>query len=221
MSDGRWLDAAIPVLMLAACIEAAPASPPAIERTLDTRPDQGNHERSAYVTGPTTPVARLYNHDAEIAFWNQPHALTFSFAKNDVWDRRYFGDGKKPITLADVRRVCFGGKASRWRSSDLGLPDAPHALYHAYDFPCPKPVGQAIIRCPDLRGHAHYSAGQASDGMVVAKADKGEARQTARSRAVETMMLRLRRTRPRSQPRPRRSVSRRRRMRRSYEPPFG
>ena len=147
--------------------------PPPVVRASDSGRDRGNQERHAHVTGATTPVGRLYNGDTEISFWNRPAAFTFSLAKNDVWDRRYFGDSKRVITLADVRRVCFEGEIGR--SSDLGLPNAPQALYSAYDFPCPKPVGQIVVRCPGLVGVGDYEAGVAEDGSVVARAEKGAA----------------------------------------------
>ncbi|MFH1267369.1 MAG: hypothetical protein ABIK89_16720 [Planctomycetota bacterium] len=131
---GRWLMA----LWLVPQLTAAAATP-AILQPGDTRPDRGNREGTAHVTGPCTPIAAAQNDDLEVSFWNQPQAMTFSVAKNDVWDRRYFGNRKRLITIDDVRRVCASGQIGR--SSDLGIPDTPQALYSAYDFPCPKPVG--------------------------------------------------------------------------------
>lgn len=161
------------------------AGPPEIVHKADTRPDRGNNPQCEFITGPEQSLGRFNNGDLEISFWNQPAEMTFSLAKNDVWDRRYFGDRKKIITLEDVRRACCGGKAA-WESSSLGnpngikilFPDAPQALYHSYDFPCPKPVGQVIVRCPDLQQHDQYVVGNARDGTVVAKASKGNARGT-------------------------------------------
>jgi len=161
------------LLLLQAQTEAA--EEPVIVRELDTRPDRGNCESYNYVTGPIGGEP-LYNDDLEISFWNQPEQWTFSLAKNDVWDRRYFAEGKKLITLDDVRRVCFSGPLGR--QSDLGLPNAPQALYLAYDFPCPKPVGQILLRCPDLQDHDEYVAGRTADDSLVAKATKGQARAT-------------------------------------------
>lgn len=152
----------------------SPGSAPEIIREANTRPDRGNTEGYAYVTGPKCHIHRFYNEDLEISFWHGPAQMTFSLAKNDVWDRRYFGDRKDPITLEDVRRVCFEGEVGR--SSDLGLPDAPQALYRAYDFPCPKPVGQLIIDCPDLAGEAEWRAGAGPGDAMVAEAANGPAR---------------------------------------------
>lgn len=162
---------------------------PVIVRRLDTRPDKGNHPATAFVTGPHCGIARLYNDDVEVSFWNQPEALAFNLNKNDVWDRRYFCAGKRLLTLEDVRRACFavpvpdkpgfqypgyGGLVGR--NSDLGIPGAPQALYLAYDFPCPKPVGQLLLRCPDLNHPGQYTAGATRSGGVVIGVRKGAAR---------------------------------------------
>jgi hypothetical protein len=157
----------------------SPGSGLEIIREANTRPDRGDTEAYAYVTGPKCHIHRFYNEDLEVSFWNGPLQMTFSLAKNDVWDRRYFADRKDPITLEDVRRVCFEGEIGR--SSDLGLPDAPHALYRAYDFPCPKPVGQLIIDCPDLAGESEWRAGTGPRGTLVAEAASGPARAQLRA----------------------------------------
>ncbi len=170
----RFLSLALMLIGLIATHRTGSADPPTIIGKRGTRADRGNVESRAYMTGPTSPIVRLYNDDTEISFWNQPRAMTFSMAKNDVWDRRYFGDTKKIITLEDVRRVRFEGKIGR--RSDLGLPDSPQALYSAYDFPCPKPVGQVIVRIDELRGHDKYVVGTGHKGLMVAKAKKGNAK---------------------------------------------
>ena len=153
---------------------SAMAAPPEIVQELDVRPDRGNTEQYGFVTGPRCNIHRFYNEDLEISFWRGPAPMTFSLAKNDVWDRRYFGDQKKPITIEDLRRVCFGGQIGH--GADLGFAGSPQPLYRAYDFPCPKPVGQALVQCPDLQGDAEWVAGRAHDDTVVARASKGEAR---------------------------------------------
>ena len=176
-----------PIALALACGALAAAGEPTIVRVLDTRPHKGNCEPYGYVTGPRCVTARLYNDDLEISFWNQPSQMTFSLAKNDVWDRRYFGGRKRRITIDDVRRRCFavplpkdpkrypgyGGLVGR--NSDLGLPDAPHALYWAYDFPCPKPVGQVILRFPDFEADPQHTAGLTSGGELVVNASRTKA----------------------------------------------
>jgi hypothetical protein len=163
----------VTLVALAVLAGAAAAEPPPMLRELDVRPDRGNVAACAYITGPATGIRRFYNEDLEISFWRGPSPFVFSVAKNDVWDRRYFGDDKRAITIDDVRRVCLEGKIGR--QSDLGLPNAPQALYLAYDFPCPKPVGQVLVRCPDLEG-AEWRAGEAANDALVARAEKGETR---------------------------------------------
>ncbi len=183
-----WMAPAVIAVALTLPSLDARAARPTIVRALDTSPGRGNAPASAYVTGPQSGMAKLYNDDLEIRFWNRPHKMTFSLAKNDVWDRRYFGDRKKLITIDDVRRRCFsvapptdprrypgyGGLVGR--NSDLGLANRAQALYLAYDFPCPKPVGKIILRCPDLRGADSYTAGLAADGELVVNASRAAAR---------------------------------------------
>jgi hypothetical protein len=160
------------------------AAPPRIVAPADTRPNRGDAPDSPRITGPTTPIHTFYNEDTEISFWSGPAAMAFSLAKNDVWDRRYFGRDKRLITLEDVRRVCFAPGAAEGgilpangpHGQDLGLSDAPHALYLAYDFPCPKPVGQIILRCPDLEGEADWQAGRSADNSLAVSAARGDAR---------------------------------------------
>jgi hypothetical protein len=163
---------------------AAEAFPPAIVTPADTRPNRGDVPDSPHVTGPATPIHRFYNEDLELSFWHGPAEMTFSVAKNDVWDRRYFGDSKRVITLDDVRRVCFApdagsgalGSPNSPHGSALGLPGTAQALYLAYDFPCPKPVGQIIVHCADLQGQTEWQAGGEAAGGLVARAAQGTAR---------------------------------------------
>jgi hypothetical protein len=183
---GRITAAWACILTLATALPgvSAMASIPDVVQPADTRPDRGDVAGSPHVTGPTSPIHSFYNEDLEISFWRGPADMAFSLAKNDVWDRRYLADGKRLITLEDVRRVCFGGpEETKYLNApnsphglDLGLPDTAHALYLAYDFPCPKPVGQVIVRCPDLEGRTDWTAGRADGGALSARAEKGAAR---------------------------------------------
>ena len=56
-------------------------------------PSRGASRFTPFVTGPATPIHSFYNDDLEISFWHGPADMTFDFAKNDVWDRRYLADG--------------------------------------------------------------------------------------------------------------------------------
>jgi hypothetical protein len=158
-------------LSLEARMYAAAAAEPL--QPLPTASDRGNREASAYITGPAYPIAGFANDDLEISLWNGPSPLAFSLAKNDVWDRRYFGDRRKPVDIDDMHRMCFGGTITPENGPFPA--STPQALYLAYDFPCPKPVGQLVLRCPDLDS-ADWSAGRAADDSVVTHASKGDAR---------------------------------------------
>jgi len=165
--------AALPVLLFGLTPLALGATSPDMPQPLDTRPDRGNQEGCAYVTGPGYAIQGFYNDDLEISFWNGPSPLAFSLAKNDVWDRRYFGDRKRIVDIDAIRAMCFGGTIP---PANGPFPaDSPQALYLAYDFPCPKPVGQVVVRCPDVEG-AEWTAGRASDGSLVTQATKADAR---------------------------------------------
>jgi len=168
---GSWPGLWLALFLALATVRLATAAEPL--QPLATAPDRGNCEAAAYITGPGYPIAGFANDDLEVSLWNGPSPLAFSLAKNDVWDRRYFGDRRKPVDIEDIRRMCFGGTITPQNGPFPG--NTPQALYLAYDFPCPKPVGQLILRCPDLEG-APWSAGRAADGSVVAHAEKGAAR---------------------------------------------
>ncbi|NOZ20653.1 MAG: hypothetical protein GXP25_06140 [Planctomycetes bacterium] len=160
-----------------------------IVRKLNTNPD-GNIPRFGYVTGPVCGIANFNNGDVHGSFWNKPQAMTFSLGKNDVWDRRYFGDRKRIITLDDVKRICAEDDPKRLHQrNDLGIPNTAHALYSAYDFPCPKPVGQIIFRFPGLEGADEYSAGFEVKKVLSVKAAKGADRVGLRAFLHETKNL--------------------------------
>ncbi len=110
----------------------------------------------------------------KIGLWGPPQALTLSLGKTDVWDRRLAWES--PLTLDEIRRGAFdpvneppAGDAVRLRG-DPGylLPGGGRAerysSWDAYPFPCPKPVGQAIVRCGDMAGADTPSAEIRYDG---------------------------------------------------------
>ena len=177
----RW---AVCTAFLLGLAFGARADIPDIQQPGDTRPNRGDLPGSPHVTGPASPIHSFYNDDLEISFWSGPADMAFSLAKNDVWDRRYFANNKHIITLDDVHRVCFGDeKRTRILSApnspggcNIGLPNTPHEMYLAYDFPCPKPVGQIIVHCPDLIGQDKWQAGSAGSDVLSARADNGPAR---------------------------------------------
>ncbi|MCL1794920.1 MAG: hypothetical protein FWG34_13770 [Oscillospiraceae bacterium] len=89
------------------------------------------------------------------SLWGKPEAITFSISKNDVWDRRLIAE--PPLKAKELY-------ARVYENGDPGE-DLYYASYGAYDFPCPKPVGQLIVTAKELAGAEspkavrHYSNG--------------------------------------------------------------
>jgi len=110
--------------------------------------------------GAAGPETGLFQGNGDIftSFWNQAHELTWSVGKTDVWDRRYYGDNKRVVTLQEIADICKNGDPDMQINRKCGLPGSAHELYPAYDFPCPKPVGQIILRIPDLEASTNYDA---------------------------------------------------------------
>ena len=132
-------------------------------------------ETSGYACGPENGLFQG-NGDIFTSFWNEAHELTWSVGKTDVWDRRYFGDSKKVTTLEEIKKIAFNEEPEKKLSNkNPGLPGSAHLLYRAYDFPCPKPVGQIIIRCPQFKGtRCHNAELDLSRGVLTVKAKKGD-----------------------------------------------
>lgn len=129
-----------------------------LERTVP--PDNPMPEGMCWASAPPAvmPAVNLSTRKLKVGLWGPPEQLTLSLGKTDVWDRRQ--GWEKPLTLEEIRQGTFspanagikptqsvggyllpeGGVAERYRS------------HTAYNFPCPKPVGQVILRCPDLAG---------------------------------------------------------------------
>ncbi len=93
------------------------------------------------------------------SLWGPPDIITFSLSKNDVWDRRYFD---KPVLK--LQQMIDSIQDGSWKQHYYNS-------YNAYDFPCPKPVGQIQIRCPELKNAPSPEANLAmSDGVVTINA---------------------------------------------------
>jgi len=118
-------------------------------------------------TAPNLSTERL-----KITLWGPPEQLTLSLGKTDVWDRRVV---EQPVlTLAHIRETYAVGST----------PGSDHySAWAAYDFPCPKPVGQVILGCADLRG-----AGQPT---AVVHCDDGAARVEVRHGAAQATLTYL------------------------------
>lgn len=129
------------------------------------------------------------NGDIHNKFWNLPEEMTWSLGKNDVWDRRYYGDSKPLVKLADIKRLAFRDDFVSLEGADIVRKSA-YALNRAYDFPCPKPVGQFIIRCDELKDADKYQAKLTlGDGQLLVSAVKGDKEATIRSYVHATTNL--------------------------------
>lgn len=88
---------------------------------------------------------RLQNDDLGVILWGPDTAPTLSIGKSDVWDRRLPPE-KSVLTMAEMIRMATEG--------DKGILNgaAYYTAYNSHDFPCPKPVGQLIVKLPFLEG---------------------------------------------------------------------
>lgn len=124
------------------------------------------------------PALRLHNQMLKVSLWGPPQALTWSLNKTDVWDRRYFPE--KPLPLS---KISAGVKTGDW-------PERYYKSCGAYDFPCPKPVGQVIIQCTDLAGAKRPEAKiKCADAQVEVRLKKAAARASIKSLTMMTRNL--------------------------------
>ncbi len=89
---------------------------------------------------------RLCNDDIGVILWGPDERPTLSIGKSDVWDRRLPPTERPVLTAADMERMARAG------DPELINGRAYYTGYNSYDFPCPKPVGQAIVKLPFLEG---------------------------------------------------------------------
>ncbi|MFH0797085.1 MAG: hypothetical protein V2A65_08550 [Candidatus Omnitrophota bacterium] len=134
-------------------------------------PGFGSSQQSGISLIPETGLFQG-NGDIHNKFWNLPEEITWSLGKNDVWDRRYYGDSKPVVTLEDIRRLAFRDNFESIEGENI-VRNSAYGLSRAYDFPCPKPVGQFIIRCGELKGAVEYQATLTfGDGRIMVTAAK-------------------------------------------------
>jgi len=101
---------------------------------------------------PTDPQrdstkVRLSTQEMKITLWGPPDRPTLSLGKTDVWDRRIID--QPIVSRDDILKVYKDGRVP---------PINYYTGFDAYDFPCPKPVGQVIILCPDFKKGAQPTA---------------------------------------------------------------
>ena len=105
---------------------------------------------------------RMGNRQLKVSLWGPPDQLTWSINKTDIWDRRHFPE--RPITLEEIRDRCFDPS---YDENPFSNRNSYYLSYSAYDFPCPKPGGQLILRSPDLRdAETPVASRHHSDGRV-------------------------------------------------------
>ena len=98
----------------------------------------------ASVLGLEPGDLRLCNDDLGIILWGPDSAPTLSVGKSDVWDRRNPKPAEPVLTLAQMTAMAQAGDRKILNGA------AYYTAYNSYDFPCPKPVGQLILRLPFL-----------------------------------------------------------------------
>ncbi|MDX9974377.1 MAG: hypothetical protein RBU21_15435, partial [FCB group bacterium] len=123
--------------------------------------------------GPSSPLGlepgtrRLCNDDLGVIVWGPDSAPTLSVGKSDVWDRRLPAGENRIITL---KELIEGAK----NSDPAIVKGAPwYRAYNNYDFPCPKPVGQLILRLPFVTESGKVSCRE-NPREVVLTAENGD-----------------------------------------------
>jgi len=87
----------------------------------------------------------LENDVIGVRLFGPPDAPTLVVGASDIWDRRWFGERQRVVSLAQIRQLAMSdrlGEVARHPN------DTVYDLYHLYDFPCPKPGAQVILRTP-------------------------------------------------------------------------
>ncbi|MBL7649309.1 MAG: hypothetical protein JNK74_24285 [Candidatus Hydrogenedentes bacterium] len=88
---------------------------------------------------------RLQNDDLGVILWGPDTAPTLSIGKSDIWDRRLPKE-QPVITMDEITKRALAGDKSILNGA------AYYTAYSHYDFPCPKPAGQLIVRVPFVEG---------------------------------------------------------------------
>ena len=89
-------------------------------------------------------AANLNTRNLLISLWGPPQRLTLSVNKTDVWDRRRYQE--PAMTLKTLKDLFLSERAPTTRFANY------YQSNHAYDAPCPKPVGQVIVGCDAFEG---------------------------------------------------------------------
>lgn len=155
-------------------------------------------EKTLDPVNPLADVVEAYPRGASMALtnpaiksslWGPSHRITLSLIKTDVHDRRV--KWPQVVTLAEIREGAFSPvnkneipephNTTRPINGYL-LKDGGRRLpyvqcWHAYPFPCQKPVGQIILMLDELEGAPAPKLQQScADGLVRFQVEKAGAR---------------------------------------------
>jgi hypothetical protein len=108
-----------------------------------TRPVPAGDPQPVGTWGGGTAL-NLSTPELKISLWGPPENLTLSINKTDVWDRRTYQEPVLP--LQDIIDLFTSDRAPTERFPNY------YQSHHAYDSPCPKPVGQVILHVGDFAG---------------------------------------------------------------------
>jgi len=90
---------------------------------------------------------RARNRELGIMPFGPDHRPTLWVGKSDVWDRRLLvAPEENNVTLREIRQAAFSGQDADFKLRQLTR--RTNNWYNAYEYPCPKPVGQIIIALP-------------------------------------------------------------------------
>jgi len=92
------------------------------------------------VLGTEPGDLRLGNDDLGVILWGPDNAPTLSVGKSDVWDRRNPKPREPVLTLTQMMDMARAGDPKILNGAGY------YTAYESYDFPCPKPVGQLILK---------------------------------------------------------------------------
>jgi hypothetical protein len=120
---------------------------------------------SASVLGLEPGNLRLSNDDVGVILWGPDTAPTLSVGKSDVWDRR---NPKPPQPILTLARMMEMARADGFRG--LG---SYYTVYGSYDFPCPKPVGQLILKLPFMESGGKLTVDRNRHDELALKASNG------------------------------------------------
>jgi hypothetical protein len=111
---------------------------------------------------------QLCNDDVGVILWGPDCAPTLSVGKSDVWDRRNPKPPQPVLTMAKIIEMANAGDKSILNGRGY------YTTYCLYDFPCPKPVGQMILKLDFMRDGGELKADPGEASSIRLRARKGD-----------------------------------------------